>query len=113
LALLLLIGSSQQLQVVTLDETNRTVVVVGRGSFRVSSVIAGNVLDVAFSVSASGWAAIGVKNPQSATEMGNADIIMFREPTPGNYVCEDKWSTGNNAPVLDTENGGTNDILAW
>ena len=106
------VAISQQLQVMNLDETNRTVVVVGRGSFRVSSYINSTHMDVAFSVSASGWAATGVKNSASSTEMGNADIIMFREES-GNFVCEDRWSTGNDAPRLDSEIGGASDILAW
>lgn len=67
--------------------------------------------------------------------MVNADIIMFREATPGTFVCEDKcvhcaglsvcrvlrltrsvarrFSTVEAAPDSDTSQGGTFDIRSW
>jgi len=55
-----------------------------------------------------GFAAIGI--PGSAMNMMDADVFIAKEDGSGGCSVSDYWSTTFAAPLLDSENGATDDL---
>ena len=85
--------------------------VLDEGNYEISYSSDDNYLYVGLKVKTTGWVGVGIQ-PNTDVQMLAADII-FSYVTADTVMVSDQFGTGNYSHLLDTELGGTDDILEF